>query len=228
MLQKLKRRLNILTKLKENKILITEFLVLCIAFPGFIIWGGYVHFMFAFLWAATLYCAIVYKLKFFKNWAVFLGFSQVNWPNLKSVLLRFVLSMTAVTIFTYFYSPDRFFALPRERPELVIALFFIYPIISALPQEFIFCRFFFARYKPFFGEGTKMIIASAIIFAFAHVLFVNWIAPIFSFAAGLIFAQTYAKTKSLALVTIEHGLYGFAIFMIGLGYYFYSGNIASL
>lgn len=70
-----------------------------------------------------------------------------------------------------------------------------------------------------------MVIASAIVFAFAHVLFVNWIAPVFGFIAGLIFAQTYAKTKSLSLVTIEHGLYGSGIFIIGLGYYFYSGAL---
>jgi len=214
-----------LTVLNNNKILALEFLCLCILLPGFIIWGGHGHFMFAFLWSATLFCAIVYKFKFFKDWRTFWGFDQVNWNNLKPMLTRFTWATIGIIIFTYFYSPERFFALPRERPQLILALFFIYPIISALPQEFIFCRFFFARYKPFFGEGIKMIIASAIIFAFAHVLFVNWIAPVFSFAAGIIFAQTYAKTKSLALVTIEHGLYGNAIFIIGLGYYFYSGNI---
>ena len=43
--------------------------------------------------------------------------------------------------------------------------------------------------------------------------------------AGLIFASTYAKSKSLALVTIEHGLYGNFLFFIGLGWYFYGGAI---
>ena len=40
-----------------------------------------------------------------------------------------------------------------------------------------------------------------------------------------IFASTYSKTKSLALVTIEHGLYGISLFLIGLGWYFYGGAV---
>jgi len=71
-----------------------------------------------------------------------------------------------------------------------------------------------------------MILASALVFAFAHVLYINWIAPLLSFIAGIIFATTYAKTKSLALVTIEHGLYGNALFLVGLGWYFYGGAVA--
>ncbi|MEM9470291.1 MAG: CPBP family intramembrane glutamic endopeptidase, partial [Pseudomonadota bacterium] len=204
-----------------------EFLLLCLVLPGFIIWGGHGQFMFAFLWAATLYCSLIYRFKFFKNWKTLFGLEAVTWENLKPILFRFSWSMALVIIFTYFYSPDRFFALPRERPEIIPAILFIYPLISALPQEFIFCRYFFKRYELFFGSGKVMILASAVIFAFAHVLFINWIAPVFSFLAGLIFAQTYMKTKSLTLVTIEHGLYGAAIFMIGLGYYFYSGSISS-
>lgn len=72
-----------------------------------------------------------------------------------------------------------------------------------------------------------MVIMSAIVFAYAHMLFINPIAPTFSFVAGLLFAVTYLKTKSLALVTVEHALYGNAIFVIGLGYYFYSGAVGS-
>jgi len=101
----------------------------------------------------------------------------------------------------------------------------MYPILSALPQEFIFCSFFFERYKKFFPNEKVMIVASAVVFAFAHVLFINWVAPVLSFIAGLIFAMTYAKTKSLALVTIEHGLYGNVLFLVGLGWYFYGGAV---
>jgi membrane protease YdiL (CAAX protease family) len=97
-------------------------------------------------------------------------------------------------------------------------------VLSALPQEFIFCSFFFERYKAFFGEGRGMIVASAVVFAYAHCLYLNPVAPTLSLLGGLIFASTYRKTKSLALVTIEHGLYGNALFLIGLGTYFYSGG----
>jgi len=83
----------------------------------------------------------------------------------------------------------------------------------------------FERYKKFFKSDIAMIIASAVVFAYAHVLYINWVAPFLSFIAGLIFATTYSKTKSLALVTIEHGLYGNVLFLIGLGWYFYGGAV---
>lgn len=70
-----------------------------------------------------------------------------------------------------------------------------------------------------------MIIASAITFAYVHMLYINPIAPILSFVGGIIFAQTYYKHRSLALVTIEHGLYGNFLFLLGLGWYFYSGSV---
>ena len=70
-----------------------------------------------------------------------------------------------------------------------------------------------------------MVLASSVVFAYAHVLFINPVAPTLSFIAGLIFASTYMKTRSLALVSIEHGLYGNAMFIIGLGWYFYSGSM---
>jgi hypothetical protein len=62
-------------------------------------------------------------------------------------------------------------------------------------------------------------------FAYVHVLFINWVAPPLSLIAGYIFATTYARTRSLSLVTFEHGLYGNSIFLIGLGWFFWGGSI---
>lgn len=71
-----------------------------------------------------------------------------------------------------------------------------------------------------------MVAASAVTFAYAHCLYLNPIAPTLSLLGGVIFALTYLRTKSLATVTIEHGLYGDFLFFIGLGMYFYGGNVA--
>lgn len=211
--------------LQSKPYLIIEFLILCVAVPGYIIATKSAPFLFAFLWGATLYGYLVLrvceevKLKTLWKW------SAVTWLSMKPLLLRWVLATVAMSIFIYFYDPERFLFLPRERPEILPLLATFYPVFSALPQEFIFCSFFFARYIPFFGTGRGMVLASAIIFAYAHVLYINPVAPVMSFLGGLIFAQTYWKSKSLALVTIEHGLYGFSLFFSGLGWYFYSGNV---
>ncbi len=144
---------------------------------------------------------------------------------MKPILIRWVICSFLMLVFTYYYDPDKLFYIPREKPQLILFLAVFYPIFSALPQEFIFCTFFFERYKPFFPNNTARVYASAIVFAYAHVLFINPVAPVLSFIAGLIFAGTFARTKSLALVTIEHSLYGLVLFIVGLGWYFWGGAI---
>lgn len=181
--------------------------------------------MFMFLWAATAYCIVIDKFNFFSGFKEMWRWDQVNWTNLKPLFLRFIICIVGMYFFTRYYAPERLFYLSNNRPDIVPRILIFYPLLSALPQEYIFCRFIFNRYKLFFGEGWLMVIISATVFAYAHVLFINPVAPTLGFIAGLIFAHTYWKTKSLALVAIEHGLYGNAIFIIGLGYYFYSGGI---
>jgi len=211
--------------LHARAFLIAEFALLCIALPTLIIVQKLAPHMFAFLWGAAGYCMwVLYRSnrKLLKNmWK----WEEVTWAAMKPILLRWVMACAAMAVFVLLYDPERFLFLPRERPYLVLILLFVYPLLSALPQEFIFCTYFFRRYERFFGNGRTMIIASAVVFAYAHVLFINIVAPALSFIAGLIFAQTYAKTKSLALVTIEHGLYGNFLFIIGLGWYFYGGAV---
>lgn len=185
-------------------------------------WATY---MFLFLWAASLYGAVILHSYYGERLREMWRWSEVNWHNLKPILIRWVIACIGMSIFIYFYDPARMFGLLNNRPDIVPFLLVLYPILSALPQELIFCSFFFKRYEAFFGNSTKMVIASAIIFAYAHCLFINPVAPTLSLVGGLIFASTYLKTKSLALVTIEHGLYGNFLFLVGLGYYFYHGNV---
>jgi membrane protease YdiL (CAAX protease family) len=141
-------------------------------------------------------------------------------------LLRWLLASAGIIAFTALYDPARLFGLFYNAPDIIPRILVLYPILSALPQELIFCSFFFFRYADFFHKPGMMVLASALVFAYAHMLFINPIAPTLGFIAGLIFADTYQKTKSLALVTIEHGLYGNVLFLSGLGWYFYHGAIA--
>ena len=206
--------------------IIAEFLLLCIAVPGYIIATKSAPFMFTFLWSAALYCFVImrfhYQLKIKEIWR----WQAVSKKTMRPLLIRWAIATLAMLAFCAFYDPDRLFYIPRERPKVMVFLLFLYPVLSALPQEFIFCSFFFKRYKGAFGKGALMIAASAIVFAYAHVLYINPVAPTLSLIGGLIFAYDYAKHKSLALVTIEHGLYGNSLFIIGLGWYFYSGSVA--
>ncbi len=104
----------------------------------------------------------------------------------------------------------------------------LYPLLSVVPQEIIFRPFFFRRFEPLFPRPWLMLAASAITFGFAHVLFQNWVAVLMCMAGGLIFAITYQRTRSLAVVWFEHALYGCFIFTIGLGTYFYHGSVQAV
>lgn len=124
-------------------------------------------------------------------------------------------------IFISVYDPDRRFDMITQHTGLWAQVMALYPVLSALPQDFIFCVFFFSRYNFLFRNHRKMIAASVIIFAYVHVIFINPVAPLLTLIAGFFFSSTYAKHRSLALVTIEHALYGNMIFTLGLGWYFW-------
>lgn len=202
-----------------------EFLVMCIVVPGIIIFNKWAPFMFAFLWGGALYAFIVYRSRYFKGWKDLWRGSEVNWNNMRPILIRWILASIGMFVFLWLYDPSKLFYIERHNPQIIPYLLILYPVLSAFPQEFIFCSFFFKRYRILFGSGTKMILASALVFAYVHVLYINPVAPPLSFLGGLIFALSFQKTKSLALVTIEHGLYGNSLFLIGLGWYFYSGAV---
>ena len=211
--------------LKNHPLLALEFLFLCIVIPGIIIFNTLAPFMFVFLWGAALYGFLIMRRFHWLGYKTIWKWTSVTWANMKPMLIRFVLCCVVMYVFQAWYDPDRLFFVIENQPQIIPGLLIGYPIISAFPQEFLFCSFFFVRYAPFFKDGWLMIFASAVIFAYAHMLYINPVAPVMGFMAGLIFAHTYHKTRSLALVTIEHGLYGNALFLIGLGWYFYSGSV---
>ena len=211
--------------IRSRPFLIIEFILLCLAVPSVIIFGHHAPLMFKFLWGATLYCFIVYRLCLHEGWRDLWRWDQVTWPHMRPILLRWIVACIGMVVFVHFYNPSSMFSLIKDRPEIIPWILLLYPVISALPQEFIFCNYFFRRYKTFFGGGWPMIIASAAVFAWVHCLYINPVAPVLSFAGGIIFAMTFKKHRSLALVTIEHALYGNALFLIGLGQYFYSGGV---
>lgn len=211
--------------LKNKMLLGLEFVLICLLIPSVIISFRLAHFMLFVLWAVGFYCWFVmhhHRENFLRDvWR----WDAVTWENIKPVLARWIAACAGMLVFIYFYDPARMFDMLLHRPDFVPYLMIAYPVLSAWPQELIFCSFFFERYTPFFKSDWSKIIASALVFAYAHMLFLNWVAPLLSFIAGVLFAITFSKTRSLAMVTIEHALYGDALFLIGLGHYFYSGAV---
>ena len=123
----------------------------------------------------------------------------------------------------YFLAPHRLFNFVRRAPAFWALVMCLYPVLSVYPQGIIYRAFFFERYRGLFPNSLALIAASAVAFGFAHIIFRNPIAVIFTLAGGLLFAWRYAETGSLFTSSFEHALYGCWMFTIGLGEFFYKG-----
>jgi uncharacterized protein len=138
------------------------------------------------------------------------------WRVLLLVLAFAAAAVAGVAVFT----PEFLFYLPRNLPYLWIAIVILYPVLSVYPQEIIFRTWFFHRYQRLFPGRWPLIFASAIAFAYAHVMFWNWLAIALTALGGLVFARTYDRSRSTLVVAVEHALYGAVIFTVGIrGFY---------
>jgi len=140
------------------------------------------------------------------------------WRNLG---IRLVIGFLALFLLTLWLRPDHLFDFPRRAPERWAMIMCFYPLASALPQEFLYRRFYFARYQHLFPGTSLMIASSTVTFAFLHLMYDNLPAIAFTLIGGFIFSMSYAASGRLLIPWIEHALYGMAAFTFGLGSYFY-------
>ncbi|MFZ2633772.1 MAG: CPBP family intramembrane glutamic endopeptidase [Desulfosalsimonadaceae bacterium] len=145
--------------------------------------------------------------------------------HMKQILITFMGISIFLGLFTYLVYADRFFVFPIDKPNATLIFVLMYPLLGALPQEIIFKCFFFHRYRSVFPGTLSLIIFNGLSFGLFHLWYANIIAPIFSIFAGMILSYRYLKTKSLLAISIEHSLMGIFLYVVGLGWFFYSGSI---
>ena len=134
----------------------------------------------------------------------------------------------ALFLFTALLYPDLFLRLPREKTRLWLLILVLYPLLSVAPQEYLYRTFFMQRYQPVFGSGATLLWANSLFFAWGHLFFLNWVAPLLSLLGGILLALTWQKTKSFTWVCVEHALYGQLVFTSGIGWWFYTGSATSI
>ena len=204
-----------------NKTVLTAEFVLIFLFPPLLVVTGLLpkEGIMPMLWVISLYAYLFLRSSKIKVLAI-----DFDRQALYTVLTRFFIVSTAIALFILLYMPEHFLTLPKNRPWFWLALMLFYPILSAFTQEVLFRTFFFYRYEKFFKKRLLLfVIVNALIFAYVHIVFGNWIAVVFTFFGGFLFAQTYLKTRSTLLTAIEHSLYGNTLYTLGLGHYFYHG-----
>lgn len=172
------------------------------------------------LMAVTALCILILKL----DPSCKLG-NMISWPehriDWKKIMIRSAGVASGIFVLVIVSHPETLFSFPKELPGVWIAVMALYPVVSVLPQEVIYRVYFFERYRSVISGETQLVMLNAFSFAFLHIIYDNWWAVALSFVGGIIFSRTYQKSQSLWWVSLEHAVYGWLIFTIGMGEYFY-------
>jgi uncharacterized protein len=161
--------------------------------------------------------------------AAFKRFRLFNSAKLGPALWRrrsaFALGLAASALLYTTIADAQWFHLPAQNTGHWLLLLLVYPIFSVLPQELIYRTFFFHRYKIIIPHKYHRAWLSALAFAWAHCIYGNWMAPALAVAGGLLFAFTYAESRSTLACVVEHSVWGLWLFSFGLGGYLDSGRL---
>lgn len=179
------------------------------------------------LWGMALTCHHIARAAEGGRAAAWWNNACITRRELARIFVRFAVCAAALSALTYWLAPELLLGFVREKPGFWALVMLLYPLISVVPQEIIFRRYVFARYAALFTPRVLLLV-SGVGFGFAHVVFGNWVAPLLCVIGGIMFAQTYARSRSLALVSLEHALYGDFVFTLGLGRYFYHGTVGPM
>ena len=143
--------------------------------------------------------------------------------ELRPALLRAALAVIALFALLAVTGQWPSFQLVRERPQVFFGVLALYPLLSAFPQEALYRTLFFHRYGALFPTRTSRIAASALVFGWAHVMVHNRLAMLLAALAGVLLSITWARSRSLWLVGLEHTLYGGCLLATGAGGMFVNG-----
>jgi len=142
----------------------------------------------------------------------------IPWKSFwKRTLLIFAGLALLTSLYVYWKTPEQLFFIPRQKPYLFVVIFFVYTFLSVWQQELIYRTFFFKRYQGIIKGKALFIFVNAIVFSLCHIFFRNALVMLLTFLGGLLFGLTYWKHRSTTLVTIEHALYGFWLYGVGMG-----------
>lgn len=209
-------------RIDRKVLLIIECAVLFVALPMLFYFEPVPLPKIPFLLAVFLYCLIVLRNAGLANRLVLWSSGPVlRW--LPGILLRSAVIAAALIVFVKIRYPGMLFAFPRANPYIWAIVMVLYPVLSAYPQELVFRTFFFRRYERLFTRPCMRAAVSSFAFSFLHIMYDNPFAVVSTLIGGLIFSVQYERSKSLAVATLEHAIYGCLVFSVGLGTFFYEG-----
>jgi membrane protease YdiL (CAAX protease family) len=147
-----------------------------------------------------------------------------GWATALSIFAVLALGGGAAIYWILENHPSWYLEFPQNRPETYRRIMVLYPLFSVAAQELVYRTFYFHRYGALFGSQHWLgVVLNAVLFGFAHVVIGSMFAVLTTTAGGLVLAARYAATRSFWAVFVEHTLWGWLIFTIGLGRFFFTG-----
>ena len=122
------------------------------------------------LWAALAYCLFIMlrdpKFERGPLWDI----ARLR-KSAPAILGLFAVAVVIGIVLVLHYAPEIFLDLPRSKPLFWSSLMLLYPVLSVYPQGIVYRAFIFGRYRGLFGSGSGMVLASAMAFAYVHIVF---------------------------------------------------------
>lgn len=176
------------------------------------------------LWGASLYCLVILLRDSSFDRRQLWNAAPLR-SQLPQILSLFAAGVVVITVLVHQYAPHLFLLLARTYPRSLALIMLLYPAFSVVPQGIVYRAYLFHRYRPLLHPDPNsspwlMILVSAAAFSLVHIIFRNWIAPVLTFPGGVLFACRYSSTRSLCTSNLEHTLYGWLLFVVGLGEFF--------
>lgn len=201
--------------------LLAEFLAFFVALPVAIALVLPPSAMFPALFAASGVGLVLLHLTPGFRWGD-LARGRVDW---RAVALFGLVTLATALAVSWVTTGGRPFAFAANNPALLAMILGLYPFLSALPQELVFRPLFFRRYGAVLPGGGAGLVLNAALFSLAHLMYWSGIVAAMTFFGGLAFAWAYERRGSFFMAVVLHALSGQIVFALGLGMFFYSGNV---
>ena len=97
-----------------------------------------------------------------------------------------------------------------------VAFYLFFVFVSAPAQEFLYRSFLFAELRAIAIAPKWIVMLSASLFGFMHIIYRDALTVILTLVAGLIWALVFHSTRKVGIVAFSHAAIGLAAILAGL------------